>query len=196
MIKVTRELLRGANSCYGAARENELILENGLSIREVAALDIPVRDKIWAICYASNAPDNALREFACWCARNALNAERKAGREPDPRSWAAVDIAERHARGEASKAELDAASGNAWKAYFAAYNAACYAAYVAACYASNAASHAAYFAASDAASDAARSAAYLASNAAAYYTACDAPSDSACSAIRRWQLKKLVDLLS
>ena len=118
MIKVTRELLRAANSCYGAARENELIPENGLTIREVAALKIPVEDKIFAICKASNAPDNALREFACWCARNALNAERKAGREPDPRSWAAVDIAERYARGEASKAELDVA-------YYAASNAAC-----------------------------------------------------------------------
>ena len=122
MIKVTRELLRAANSCYGAARENELIPVKGLTIREVAQLDIPAKDKIFAICYASNAPDNALREFACWCARNALNAERKAGREPDPRSWQAVDVAEHYARGEASRAELDVAHD---AAYYTASRTAC-----------------------------------------------------------------------
>ena len=176
MIKVTRDLLRAANSCYGAARENELIPENGLTIREVAELDIPVRDKIWAICYASNAPDNALREFACWCARNALNAARKVGREPDPRSWNAVDIAERYARGEASQAELDAAyyaaSGNARAAYFAAYYAA---------------SHAAYYTAYE-------SAFYAASNA-AYYTASEAASHAAYGIAREEQLAELVRLL-
>ena len=136
MIKVTRELLRRANSCYGAERENELIPVKGLTIREVAALKIPIDDKIFAICYASNAPDNALREFACWCARNALNAERKAGREPDPRSWTAVDVAERYARGEASQAELEAAWDAAYEdAFGAASNAASNAAYSAAFYA-------------------------------------------------------------
>jgi hypothetical protein len=31
-----------------------------------------------------------LHEFSCWCARQALESERKAGHEPDARSWAAV----------------------------------------------------------------------------------------------------------
>lgn len=47
-----------------------------------------------------------LRLFAVWCARSALEAERKAGREPDPRSLAACDVAERHAHGKATDAEL------------------------------------------------------------------------------------------
>ena len=48
MIKVTKELLRKVNSCYSAAREKELIPENGLTIREVAALGIPAKDKTLA----------------------------------------------------------------------------------------------------------------------------------------------------
>ena len=50
-----------------------------------------------------------LREFACDCAERALLREREAGREPDPRSWAAVEAARRFARGEATAEELDAA---------------------------------------------------------------------------------------
>jgi hypothetical protein len=50
-----------------------------------------------------------LREHSCWCARQSLNAERAAGREPDPRSWHAVEVAERFARGEATAEELESA---------------------------------------------------------------------------------------
>jgi hypothetical protein len=35
------------------------------------------------------------RQFAAWCARRALCRERLAGREPDARSWAAVEAAGR-----------------------------------------------------------------------------------------------------
>ena len=34
--------------------------------------------------------ERVLHEFGVWCAYGALLAEREAGREPDPRSWAAV----------------------------------------------------------------------------------------------------------
>ena len=54
--------------------------------------------------------DAALRHFACDCAEAALLGERKAGREPDPRSWAAIEVARRFADGEATKEELAAAS--------------------------------------------------------------------------------------
>jgi hypothetical protein len=50
-----------------------------------------------------------LRLFACECAERALNREREAGREPDARSWAALEVARRYASGEASGEELDAA---------------------------------------------------------------------------------------
>jgi len=51
----------------------------------------------------------ALRIFACDCADEALRGERKAGREPDPRSWEATRVARLHAIGQASNEELAAA---------------------------------------------------------------------------------------
>jgi len=49
--------------------------------------------------------------FARRCARQALHLAR------DPRSLAAVDVADRHARGEATDAELAAAEAVAWDAF-------------------------------------------------------------------------------
>ena len=54
--------------------------------------------------------DTTARLFAADCAEAALLGGRACGREPDPRSWAAVDVARRFARGEATRAELTAAS--------------------------------------------------------------------------------------
>lgn len=65
-----------------------------------------------------------LHEFACWCAEEALLRERAAGREPDPRSWAAIETKRRWLHGEATEAELAAASEAAWAAAWAAVNAA------------------------------------------------------------------------
>jgi len=70
----------------------------------------------------------ALRIFACDCADEALHRERKAGREPDARSWEAVRVARRHAIGKASNEELDAARAAAWAAARAAARAAAWAA--------------------------------------------------------------------
>ena len=50
--------------------------------------------------------DRTARLFAVWCARNAL----KLIANPDPRSIAACDVAERYANGEATDDERDAAS--------------------------------------------------------------------------------------
>lgn len=57
-----------------------------------------------------------LREFACACAERALLREREVGREPDPRSWAAIEVARRYARGEATVEELATARSAAWAA--------------------------------------------------------------------------------
>ncbi len=63
-----------------------------------------------------------LHEFACWCAEQALLRERAAGREPDPRSWAAIEAKRRWLRGEVSNSELctarDAATDAAWITYW------------------------------------------------------------------------------
>ena len=50
-----------------------------------------------------------LHEFACWCAEQALKAELNAGREPDPRSWQAIETKRKWVRGEATDQELAAA---------------------------------------------------------------------------------------
>jgi len=100
-----------------------------------------------------------LRLFACDCAERALKRERKAGREPDERSWKAIIVSRLYANGEANLQELDAAwaaAGDAaWAAAYAAYAAdaaardAWAAAYAA--YAADAAARDAWAAARDAA---------------------------------------------
>jgi hypothetical protein len=77
--------------------------------------------------------------WACDCAERALLREREAGREPDPRSWAAVKARRGWLRGEVSEDQLHAAAAAA--AYAAAYTAD--AAYFAAAYDANAAAAAA-----------------------------------------------------
>ena len=53
--------------------------------------------------------DRTARHFAVTCARRALERERSAGREPDPRSWAALDVATAYAEGQADAEALAAA---------------------------------------------------------------------------------------
>jgi hypothetical protein len=50
-----------------------------------------------------------LRLYACDCAERALLREREAGREPDLRSWTAIAVSRRYARGDATEADLRAA---------------------------------------------------------------------------------------
>lgn len=58
-----------------------------------------------------------LHEFAVWCAERALERERAAGREPDPRSWAALDAKRRWLRGEISDEDLARIASAAARAY-------------------------------------------------------------------------------
>ena len=51
-----------------------------------------------------------LREFACDCAERALLRERQAGREPDRRCWAAVEMVRRYAHDEATAEEAGEAA--------------------------------------------------------------------------------------
>ena len=57
-----------------------------------------------------------LHEFACWCAERALKRERKAGYEPDPRSWNVIKVKRLWLNGKAAKVELAAARETAWEA--------------------------------------------------------------------------------
>ena len=63
-----------------------------------------------------------LHEFACWCAEQALKAERKAGREPDERSWAAIRVKRRWLKGQATDEQWEAARAAAREAAWAAQN--------------------------------------------------------------------------
>lgn len=60
--------------------------------------------------------EKTARLFAADCAYRALEREREKGREPDPRSWAAVEAARAFTRGEIGHKELAAAWDAAWDA--------------------------------------------------------------------------------
>lgn len=57
-----------------------------------------------------------LHEFMCWCAEQALLREREAGREPDPRSWKAIEVKRKWLKGEATDEELVTIGLEAWDA--------------------------------------------------------------------------------
>ena len=94
-----------------------------------------IDDALWC-CRAEPQYAKEWRLYAVWCARQVQHLT------TDPRSIAAVDVAERFANGEATQAELDAARDAAWAA------------------ARDAAWDAAWDAARDGARDGARDAAY------------------------------------
>ena len=120
-------------------------------------------DAIWCL-RAVKGHEKEMRLYAVWCARQARHLI------TDPRSLAALDVAERYANGQATEEELRAA--------YAAASAAAYDA------ASAAASAAACAAAWDAARAAARAAAYAAAYGAAYAAAYGAAYDAARAAAR------------
>jgi hypothetical protein len=105
-------------------------------------------DAIWCL-RAVDGHEKEMRLYAVWCARQVQHLMK------DPRSLAALDVAERHAHGQATDDEL-AAAGAA--ALAAAWDAAREAAWAAAWAAASAAAVAAWDAAWDAASAAAREA--------------------------------------
>ena len=105
MKTMTVEDIMKHNPCYKRERIIELWAgRESLSFSDVAKLDIPDVDKIWAgvYCYMD---DRQRRLFAVQCARRALSRVVN----PDPLSVAACDVAERFANGEATLDELSAA---------------------------------------------------------------------------------------
>jgi hypothetical protein len=118
--------------------------------------NISVPDRFWVVLRTDLVSEKLMRLFAVWCARQVQHLMK------DPRSLNALDVVERFANGQASKAELDAAKDAARAAAWdAAKDAARAAAEVAA-------RDAAEVAAWDAARDAARDAAWDAARAAAW----------------------------
>ena len=90
---------------------------------------------LWVCDKIGQRPDDrTLRLFAVWCARNTPLGDGRVTGDliRDPRSLAALEVAERHAHGQASDAELDAAYAATYAAANAAYADASAAAYAAA----------------------------------------------------------------
>ena len=110
-----------------------------------------LNDAFWCL-RAVNGHQREMRLYAVWCARQVQHLM------PDPRSVAALEIAERHANGQATDKELAAAADAAWAAAWGAAWAAAWAATGAAAWAASGA--AACAAAKAAAKGAARGAAW------------------------------------
>jgi len=113
--------------------------------------ELPHEWRICIFCKKGTASEHNQRLFAVWCARQVQHLL------TDPRSIAAIDVAERFANGLATRKELEAAYFSAWHAvehaakhaaYSVAYSVAEHAAYSDAWHA---AEHAAYSAAGHAA---------------------------------------------
>ena len=86
-------------------------------------------DRLWVALHDELASDRIMRIFSCDCADRALRRERRKGRTVDPRSLEAVKVARRHADGDATDEELEAAWEAAREAaWSAAWSAACEAA--------------------------------------------------------------------
>ncbi len=84
----------------------------GTALDILRVTDCPAQDKLWVVCHQGWIDDKTLRLFAVWCARRALALIAN----PDPRSIAACDVAERYANGEATSEELAAAWDATWAA--------------------------------------------------------------------------------
>lgn len=129
---------------------------NGKTPLEIAAMErIPAADRIWCLLHKEIISERGLYELACTFAERVLIREREKGREPDVRSWEAIEAKRKWLRGEITDRELAAASAAASAAVYAIE---CKAAYLAA----NVAACAAVYAAERAAARAAVSAAVYA----------------------------------
>jgi len=78
-----------------------------LSAREIAALDIPPEDRIWALTRLVTS--RTVRLFACDCAERSLKRVVDAGGSTDPRSWDAIITSRLYADGDRTYDDLRAA---------------------------------------------------------------------------------------
>ena len=104
---INNKLIRSFRPCYDPSKyidetENLPIKQGIKKYRGI----VPAKDILWLLCRNEFLSDRDLRLFAVWCAREAL----KLVDNPDQRSVAACDVAERYANGEATKEDLAAAA--------------------------------------------------------------------------------------
>ncbi|HET9109059.1 MAG TPA: hypothetical protein VFN79_17925 [Steroidobacteraceae bacterium] len=148
-MKTTLNAIRAHNPCSDGWRK--LLAHLGKIEADDAPLSLltildsnGIDDALWAL-RAVEGYDREKRLYAVWCARQVEHLL------TDERSRDALDVAERFARGRATREELAAARSAAVNAADAAAAAAAYAAYAAADAAAVAAAYAAAYGAADAA---------------------------------------------
>jgi hypothetical protein len=78
---------------------------SGTALDILAVEECPAEDRLWVVLHDGWIDDRTMRLFAVWCARQALGLFDN----PDPRSVAVCDVAERYANGLATDEELAAA---------------------------------------------------------------------------------------
>ena len=91
-----------------------------INVYDVLRMNISDADKLWAVLREDFIPAEILHEFACRAAEKALLSEREAGREPDERSWQAIEVKRKWLKGEATDSDLNAAGASTWAARTAA----------------------------------------------------------------------------
>ena len=108
---ITINDIRSWEPCYDPAR---FLPEGwqGTALDILAVGECSVDDRLWVVLREECIDDRTIRLFAVWCARQALALID----DPDPRSVAACDVAERYANGDATSEELAAARAAAWDA--------------------------------------------------------------------------------
>ena len=127
--KITVKYILNLNPCGETySREYLAVLfggRNSVTAKEIL-LDtrVPAEDKLWVVLREEFLPEALLYEFACLVAESLLQAERAEGREPDVRSWAAIEARRSWLRGEIDDTTLAAARAAAWDAVRAAARAA------------------------------------------------------------------------
>lgn len=113
MKTVTVEDVMRWKPCYSEGEVRELAAGRERwsaldMIDELPGRGVSADDIFWLVLREKLIDAMILRLFAADCADRALLRERAAGREPAAASWAAVEVARRYARGQATDAELAA----------------------------------------------------------------------------------------
>ena len=121
-------LLAGGACTPGIAAARAALIAGGVDIPEEGDAEVPLLTvlDVLGLSKALEAAEYVrldipeLRLFAADCAERALLREREVGREPDARSWKALEVARAFIRGEATREELNAAAAAAARAAAAA----------------------------------------------------------------------------
>ena len=112
MTTIIVSAIMAARPCEGYPESRvRALVGDGLTPRQLAALDIPAEDRLWALIMCA-MDDRQRRLLACDCAERALGRVEN----PDPRSLQAVAVSRRYAYGDATDDELAAALDAAWDA--------------------------------------------------------------------------------